>query len=270
MKHLRRILFFACALALLPLSAGAQLNFHPRKPATNSFASSGGGCTPLTAATAGLDGSMYLTQDGGPSGFADSKAITLSVWVDRTGGDGTLDYLFWSESNKLLVYFNTSNQLEWYGDNGGVHLAGHSAVTKVASDGWTHILLTFDVNSANHHVYFNGTEDSSAAWTTFDNVLIDLDSAGFPARRICGGDGGADNLTASVAEFYLSNRYLNDVTKFYCTGHPVSLGSDGSTPDGQKPGFYFSLGGSGNSWNLDSANGNTFTRTGSFGSPASP
>lgn len=222
--------------------------------------------------TIGTDGGDYMTLSSAPAGFADAKTFTLSLWIDLSGADATAQDFVFNNANHFLLSRTTTNTfyVQAKTSGGTTILEAATSVTKVAADGWFHLFITVDLaNSSNRHIYFNGTEDASVTWSIYTNNTIDLTTS---LTRIGAGNGAANSIRASVCEFYFSNRYLNDTTKFRDgSNKPISLGATGNLPDGSAPGFYFSLSGGGSSWvNDSSGNGNTFTLTGAFSTPSPP
>lgn len=232
--------------------------------------------TGFTPFTIGTDGSDYMTLSLAPTGIADGPDFTVSMWVDFTdgAGDGVNQDLVWFQSSNFVIRRTTTNTFYIRGETAGgtMILEAATSVAKVAADGWFHFFMTVDLSAAggtNRHIYFDGVEDSSVTWGTFTNGSIDLATS---LNRIGAGSSGTQSMRASMCEFYMSGRYLNDPTKFRSgSNKPISLGSNGQTPDGTSPGYYFSLSGGGSSWvNDSSGNGNNFTLTGSFSTPSPP
>lgn len=253
-----------CILAQ-PAYVREQMRPKPNPPA------GGGAYTPFTAGFDGSNDSMAM--NGEPTGIADAKTFTFSVWLDYTGGDGALQELWWVAGSKLLVQKTTGNAVRVFATTQGGTTVWDvtSSVTKSASDGWFHLLIAADsAGAGTFKIYFDGVEDTSKTITTHSDNPIDLHTSGTPARRIGAGGSALNKTAASVCELYLSDRFLDDPTKFASGGVPISLGADGSTPDGTRPGYYFSRSGSGDLWITDSANGNNYTLTGALGSPSPP
>lgn len=217
----------------------------------------------------------FMAMNGSAAAMPDGKAFTVAFWCDPTGGDGTKQDIWWTTSDRFVVFKSTTNTFNVVGfTTGGTKtLDVSSSVTKTASDGWTWVLITCNLagaNTANCRYFFNGTEDTSDVVNTFNDNVMDFDNGTSPARRVGAGNSGNNKCNMRFSEFWLAPRVVTDTTKFYNAGNPVDLGSNGSAVDGSVPAFYFSRGGSGNSWNTESANGYTFTITGSLGSPTPP
>lgn len=268
------VLLSAAPALLLPRRCAAQIT--PAQLAR--IAASGAAAASYTAKAATFDGTNdYLQTNATSTGIASADTVTFSVWLDFQGGDSANQDIFYIAASRSLVRRRSDNKLEvlFVSLGGTTQINAISSVTKVAADGWFHFYFTAtSSNSSLRKMYFDGVEDTSVNWVTYqDTSTMQLAwTGGTPAARIGAGVSALNKLNAHVAELYHSNRYLDDVTKFRnaSTGKPVSLGSDGSLPDGTKPGIYFSAAGDGDAWNSDSANGNAFSLTGALGSPTPP
>lgn len=227
-----------------------------------------GGNPPDTfySTSATFDGTAdYMTLSTLATGLADAKTFTLSVWLNFNGGDAASQVIYRNNSDRLVISKNASNQIDVVGANsaGTPILDFNTSVTKVAADGWFHLYICIDMaNSANRHVYFNGAEDASVTWTTYTNDTLDLESG---SHRIGADGSGTSKLNSDASELWFDDTYLNDTTKFVNSCSPISLGTQGETPTGTTPVFYFSQVGSGDNWAFDSsANANDMTVTGAL------
>lgn len=266
-------------ISLCFLSLNCLAQFSPFSPFSPPKVSAGGGGG-FTANTAVFDGTDYATNYITPAGIADGLTVTISVWVKMSGGDGALQAITdWSESSTqpfFGLYRNAANQVEIYGYSSGATLKLYGktsfVITTTTNSGWNHLMWAIDLNdSAKRHIYTNGVEDTGATYGSYSATANINFSIGTDPRYAIGATfTGAIPLSGSLAELWVDDVYLNDVTKFYSGGHPISLGSDGSTPTGSTPGFYFSRNGSGNSWVVDSANGNNFSVSGTLGTDTPP
>lgn len=225
----------------------------------------------FTPFTAGGNGGDYMTT-GVPSAFSDAKTYTFSAWIKFDGGDGVRQDLFRNSSGRFQLNRTTTNTFNLTGSTigGTPTLNAATSVTKIAADGWFHLYICIDMaNSSNRHIYFDGVEDASVTWATYNNNAIDgLGSF----VRFLAGDTGSNSMNASVCEWWLDDTYLDSPSSFRSAGNkPIDLGSNGQTPSGTAPAFYYSLTGSGSSWvNDSSGNGNNATMTGTLLSPSPP
>lgn len=255
-------LLLTAAVLLLPWLAHGQFLIDPYRFAVSC---------PVPVYLSNFDGSNdYLSRGSALAGLADAKTFTCSFWIDLNGADGATQNIqkHGAASAGFQISRNTSNQLVLAGYNAAAVqiLSATSSTTMLAASGWIHVYIAIDMaNSANRHIYFNGTEDAGVTWTTYTDDTIDLNTA----ASFCflgSADGATPFLNACVTEYWFDDTYFNDVTKFRdpATGRPVSLGSTGATPTGTSPVFYLSIVGSGTSWAVDSStNANNFTANGS-------
>lgn len=232
----------------------------------------------FTANTAVFDGVNDFAQKSlSISGLADGQAFTLAFWV-KADVDGTLYRIFTvSEGGtptKLRVFRTVGNTIEIVGSNGAgtTVLEASTSSTITSAAGWVHVYIAIDLSStSNRHIYFDGVEDASVTWTTYNTAgIIEFDP---PVPRITAGadGGGAGKLAGALSELWFNDIYFNDVTKFISGGAPISLGATGNLPTGTAPALYLSQNGSGDSWATDSSgNGNTLTVTGALGTTTPP
>ncbi len=266
MKHPSLVYLVLCLWCWAPL---AQLRAVP----LSVFL---GGSPPsapaFTAHTAGFDGNDVIKRTSPPTGLSDGSAFTISLFLDPTGLDSTLQNILWFSSSRLEIRKTTGNayQVVALSSAGSSLLTATSSVTKTASDGWFHLYICVDLTtSANCKFYFDGTVDASASWSVTNGTIDLLTSA--PNYKLGGGNSDLNKAHTSMAEFWFNDSYLDSPSSFATGAVPKSLGSDGSGP-GVAPVWYLSLAGSGASWIGDSsANANSFdTIFGTLGSPAAP
>jgi hypothetical protein len=235
------------------------------------------GGTSYTANTAVFDGTndyLRLTSSG-PTGLADGKTFTCSFWVDFAGADNNYQALFdicsAGGTLKLRIYRSNNNKITLLGlkSDDTTLLAMDSGATILAAAGWVHVYICIDLaNASNRKIYFNGSAQSIAV-TTYTDDTMDL-VAGASAKYTVGAEGDDDGikLNGALCEFWFDDSYLDDPTKFASGGHPISLGSDGSTPTGSAPVFY--LKGSGDGFATNSGTGGNLTLTGTLGTTTPP
>lgn len=242
-------------------------------------------CTPFTTAnTAVFDGSSGdgSYHSGSLNSVVDSKTFSFSCWVifdDDNVDRHIFDITPLGPVNlRFSVVRGSSNALLVQGRNSAntTVLNYTSDTAKLLSGAWHHIFVTANLaDVAARHVYIDGSEVTVGTWSDYTDALIDFDITGTasPINWIgINADGMSDALDGALSEMWFDDSYLNDISKFFCAGHPVSLGANGELPTGSAPVFYLSLSGSGNSWLTDSSgNSNNFTvNGGSLGSTTSP
>ncbi len=227
----------------------------------------------FTAYAAGFDGNDVIKRTTAPSNLADGAVFTVSMFLDPTGGDATLQNIYWCGSSRLEIRKTTGNayQIVALNSSGTTILDATTSVTKTAANGWFHLYICIDLtNSSNRKIYFDGIADASVTWTVYTNGTIDM-LTGSASYKIGGGNSDLNKMHASIAEFWFNDSYLDSPSSFATGATPKSLGADGSLP-GVAPVWYLSLDGSGNLWMGDSsANNNDFdTIVGALGSPTAP
>lgn len=228
----------------------------------------------------------FIRSDTGDGGIADGTTLTAAVWIKPSVVNAE-KYIF------SMVTGGTANRLNWTTTSAGkirLRVYDTSAALVVDLTGsqtlstgtWYQIHFAVDTtSSSNTKLWVNGVEDTSLTETVLGTAngaatnTMDLAFSG--DRFTIGGDGAVPSTTGSrfngvMAELWINDSYVNDNTKFYSAGHPVDLGTNGATPIGGQPCFYFSRAGSGDAWreNQGSANTATWTLTGTLGTDTSP
>lgn len=239
--------------------------------------STGGGYTANTAVFDGTNDYMMMTSSG-PTGLAASGTqFTFSAWVKFTGGTGSTDDTVFSFGNsapsvRIAIYRSIANKIALFARNAAgttiLDLVGSTVIGDAG--GWLHIYACIDLTSTSlRKIYINGVAETLVVTTYNTAGIIAFTSAS--ARYAIGSNINTtpiEKITASVAELWWNDSYLDDPTKFATGGIPISLGSDGSTPTGAAPVFY--LMGSGNGFNINSGTGGNYTVTGSLGTDTPP
>jgi hypothetical protein len=269
----RYLLILAAVLVGLAPGLPAQFLINPYR-----FASAPAGFTANTAVFE-LANLEYIRRSTSITGIAaDGGVCTISLWLNISGSDSAERYIF-SAADGAAQRFGfartTAGFLEIYAVSGAgsVRVSMVTNETSVlAASGWQHIYACIDTSSAAAcKIYVNGN-DQTTSTKTINAGDIDF----FPAtwRYSIGASSSTTpttTLDGALAEFWFSNTYLDDPTKFATAGVPISLGTTGQTPTGSSPDIYLSLSGSGNSWATDSSgNANDFTVTGTLSSTTAP
>ena len=240
-----------------------------------------------------FDGSSYASQTASSlTGLANytSGLCTMSFWVRFTGGDSsahTFFQVFYAGDKYISAFRGSGGELYFGGSNlisSRTNVRSNSTLSSTdkfitSSSGWTHVLWVVDANTgSNSRLYINGVRDTTLYTAAFG---AHFSGDEWPLFRYAAGSAspsisiGIDNtsgwlLNGDIAELWIKEGFYNDPTKFISNGSPVSLGSDGSTPTGNKPDLYFSRLGNGTSWLTDAANGNALTVSGSVTGSSSP
>jgi hypothetical protein len=235
-----------------------------------------------TANTAVFDGSndymRHTDASGGANlvGLSDVERFTVSFWVNFSGGDGA-DQTIFHIANSIdgtpyfVIQRTSGNFIRFFARSSvnTVLLDARSTSTITASSGWTHIYACMDLASTSTmKVYINGVADTLVI-TTRVNDWINFHGASYVySFGTTHSSSATEKLTAAVAEFWLNDSYLDDITKFRSGSKPIDLGATGNLPTGSAPVFYFK--GNGNGFNVNSGTCPSFTITGSLGTTTPP
>jgi hypothetical protein len=254
-------IFIAIGLLIagLLLAARGQNNAaRPSRPLSSGFATY----------NVLFDGTNYLAKTN-LAGIVDSRTTTFACWLNVTQ-DGTdmalFSHLIKGTPDKfgLQVRRTTANLIRVRSTANLVTfdtLDATSSQTVKITNGWVHFMITVNLaDTGQRHMYFNGVEDASVSWTTYNNNLMDfVDVTSWDGIGVASDNFANAQLRGALAEMWWATNYLADPTKFVSAGCPVDLGATGQTPTGATPIFYFSRNGNGNSWAVDSSvNANTF------------
>lgn len=137
----------------------------------------------------------------------------------------------------------------------------------LATSGWNHVMITYDLgNAANKDFFVNGVSQLGTV-LRFTNGANDAthqvdykEASGYDWYISTQLTTPIKYLWGSLCEFYFQvpATYFTDTTKFRsAAGHPISLGSDGSTPTGVQPFIY--LRNYYDTWTTNLGSGGNFT-----------
>ena len=226
-----------------------------------------------SASASKFDGTNdYMLRGGDLTGNADGKAGSAVFWVDMNGGDAASQFVYHSTGGTFSILRLSSNTFRIRGENSvGTEILNITTTnTLTASDGWTCILVAWDLASASSgRLYFGDTDEYNE--TTYTNDTIDwtrTDNFALGAHLT-----GADQMNGCLSEFYLTNEYLDlsiaaNLQKFRTTGgQPEDPSSDGSTPTGTSPLIY--LPNAFGTFQTNAGTGGNFTVTGALEACAS-
>jgi hypothetical protein len=240
---------------------------------------------PYTAQGVTFDGTNdYLTRGAGLTG-ASASATTgiISFWFKLTGGDST-NQLFIEDSNsgvgvaaviQILRLADNTIRVDWAQSQvGGPYFRAVTSTTYTADATWHHCASWWNVATSQGGIIVDGTNVTSGT-PTFVNTAISV--AASDDWGICARVSGILKASAEMADFYAAfAQYLDlsnssNLQKFRSVaGHPVDLGTDGSTPTGTQPDIFFggSLFGIGHSpaddWKVNRGAGGGFTVNGAL------
>jgi len=222
-------------------------------------AGSGGARFQVDAAD--FDGSVYGDYASTPTGLVDGQKVTASFWF-KTDGNGTEDTIYNGTPNgDFHIRHGSDNKMSFYGATSSYSniMVTKSGTTQTVADGWTHWYLAADLGATTVEIYKNGSDDNPTL-TTVSNSTIDFAE---PGAHVMANHTAGSIASGDLAEFWMHTDYYaasTYVSSFISGGYPVDLGSDGSTPTGVQPLFYYHL-------DVDEAAANFFTNAGTAGDP---
>lgn len=205
---------------------------------------------------------QYLIREGGLTGAADGRELTVSLWLFIESGTGATIFAGVTTSegatDRIKFELDGTNQLFITADNAAGTEILNVNTSALATDRWHHILASFDLtNASNRHLYVNDVSDLTV--TTYTNDDMDLTLADWSVGGLAD---GSDLLTGALAEFWLDFDYVDLSVeanrRLYVDSdiRPVYLGTDGSEP-GAQPIIFF--GGEFQSWFTNKGTGEGFT-----------
>ena len=173
---------------------------------------------------------------------ADDKIGTVLFWF-KSNNDGTEVNFISNDSEYFRVYKDTSNAAKGEGKTSGAitTLDTRSSAITVA-DGWTSVMISWDLGASVSHVYVNNSSDKNELVN--NNNLIDYLRSGNIA--IGANPSGNKKFNGDLAEFIFYYSYIDLSvaairSKIYSGGKPVNPGSDGSSITGSQPEIYLSV-----------------------------
>ena len=160
----------------------------------------------------------YLNRGGDLDTNTDNYTMIISFWINFTGGDGTLQYIYNTYGNNdggMWVTKETTNKLKFYFKfwTGTVGCDLVSTSTFTTATGWTHILFewygAYDTDVGWGRLWVDDVEDSPA----FTNNHAGLIQTNHPEHTFGADTSGNNKLDAEVADFVLQRDYWNTDTE---------------------------------------------------------
>lgn len=200
------------------------------------------------AQTASFDGSNdYFETNFGtfPSGATDATAFTLSVWFRHTAT--SLDGIFYNHGNRLTVSAQSDDTIIISTkDSSNVASATLRTVTVFDDSAWHHLIISINYSAQIYSCYVDGVTETLTETIPITNTNVELTRTTY---TVGAATGGTNHWIGGLAEIYLVQEYIDlsvaaNLAKFInADDQPVDLGSDGSTPTGNAPLFYFNKNG---------------------------
>jgi hypothetical protein len=128
---------------------------------------------------------------------------------------------------------NNAWYMEFYNNSNASIFLTYSSTAWLVADGWTHFFFWYNSSTSSWALFKDGVDDKGTQSTFTADALPDWsrNQEVFGAYQ----DTTNDLLDADIADFYMTNELVTDITKFAVNGKPVDLGSDGSLPSGTSP-----------------------------------
>lgn len=214
---------------------------------------------------------VYLTRDGGLTGAADSKQLTISFWIKRNTSTGfqsiitATNTLGGGDYQSRFELRDTTNFFAWFILNSaGTTILQVETTSAIPFDEWTHIIGSFDLTSTSKRwVYVNGVLDA-ATYTTYTNDTGDFTKADW---AVGGWPNGGNLYDGDIADLWFAPGVYIDLSieanlrKFVTASRGrVDLGDDGDIPTGSSPLVFLS--GPFNGWVVNKGTGGGFTEHG--------
>lgn len=183
------------------------------------------------------------------TGITNTKTLLTSFWftihTDRnrrqtmwraaqgsaTGGSNTRFRLNTSTNNISFALRNP----------GGSNVLAGASSFSWSVDTWYHLLFSCDLSDSGKRYLYIDDSAQSPSYTTYTNDVWDANQYWAIAAR----PDDSEHLDGCLADTFITNEYLDisvesNRRKFIdASGNPVDLGSDGSTPTGTQPLFFF-------------------------------
>jgi hypothetical protein len=242
--HLRKFVFTNINKSVDP--ATADVEWFYTLPGSNTEASvllTGESLTDLSAYSTqavrwtGIAGDG-MDYDGGAA--TANKFALLSYWFKSSSALRQRIFNSGGVASRVFHDSGTILDIEFYHSSGAAYDLTVASV--IAADGtWHHVLFSVDVSdTGSDFLYVNDALQSISPVQADFNIEWDA----LDATIDFGVNGTGDPFNGDIADFYLTNEYLDisveaNRRKFIdASGAPVDLGADGSTPTGTAPLFF--------------------------------
>lgn len=195
----------------------------------------------FTVSAAIFDGTNdYLTASDASIGAADSKVITINLWL-HAKGDGTERTILANTSERVRLWLDTSNQLNFRVQNssGTTRFESQSLSNGyIDAAGWQHVRVWVNLATGDSGMHWNGLDDETIVTAVTDDTI---DHAAGQWRIGADVTSNANKLNGILSEVHvdLSHTPLDysidsNHEKFVTDAdlRPVNLGSAGDTPLG--------------------------------------
>lgn len=190
------MLFRFILVGLLALSQVAATTFLPLTGAGKN--------QQYYAASFNCGSPEWLTRGAGFTGAADSKQLTISVWLAKRTVD-SVNYRILTSDNSvafLQFYIGAGNKLTLtVPGTGGTNVISVTATTDyLASDGWVHTLISFDLSNSSNRFYYRDDVAQSPTWGTYTDAVMDFTLSDW---GVCALVGGSQSRSMDIADLQI-------------------------------------------------------------------
>ena len=215
----------------------------------------------------------FLRKTTNLTGIVDSKVGLLSFWLNVEGVEGTTRNIIIGQDGastimraRLLSDETLRIILRQAGNQTVLRMA--TSRTIVGTDGWVHILASWDLNAATarEEFYVNDTDETSVSVGPVDAAVV---YTNVDEWTISANQDDLLKLTGCLAQVYFSDTEDLDLSvtanrRLFINADltPVDLGPDGSNPTGNAPILYLDK--APVNFHLNDGTGGDFTQNGTL------
>jgi len=227
----------------------------------------------------GLAGNTYLKRGANLTGGVDGTTFTISFWLRRTAGTGTLQRIYQAKDaatghGRFDIHFDTANKIHIVGKGtgGGTVRLDVSSGTAITDANWHHVMFNIDMSGATFgaksFMYIDGVQETVTVTTYTSAATINYARTEHTIASSAG-TLGTEMYSGELADFYLSQVSLdlsNAATRAKFRngdGTPVDLGSTCQNPTGTSA-LVCLTGKNPATWVINKGVGGGFTQAGQF------
>jgi len=223
-----------------------------------------------------FDGSNdYMQYSGDP--MPNGTTGTFSCWFkfnasSTAPGPEAITYFYLSAGTFFDIRRSANGSISIiYYDAGSSQKGNFKTSTSFAgvSSSWHHLCASWNTATTTQHLFVDGVSDI----TQITNATGTIDYTR-GTHNLGSGTSGADKINADLAQFYITNEYIDlsnatNLAKFISTdGTPVDMGTDGATPTGTAARLFFNS--AVDSWHTNDGTGGGFTEYGALTAGSEP
>jgi hypothetical protein len=200
----------------------------------------------FTARGALFDSSSYLESQS-LSVTTGSQGL-VSTWFRQTGTWGATRTLFEFRQGSTIVcnaVSASSGRITFRLNNDTATDTWTTPTSSFVGDTWYHLLWAWDLANDRFQVYLNNVAQSTTAYPITTLNSFDISSANVTRFSLAAASGGSNRWTGDIGHFWADLTSTLDLSvqanreRFALAGQPVSVGSNGQTPTGSTPEWYY-------------------------------